>query len=98
MWYIQVLTIIIFYPWINSVSYHFSKGGSGWAGGIGNVYYDPCQDWLDLINMKLTSPNYPEPFDKLEDCTWYITGPSGHYVTLDFEMIDVIIKDMSFLI
>ena len=39
--------------------------------------------------MKLTSPNYPEPYDPLEYCTWTITAPKGHYVTLDFEEIDV---------
>ena len=69
--------------------YHFSKKGSGWTGGIKNIYHDPCQDWLDLVNMKLTSPNYPEPYDPLEDCTWNITAPQGHYVTLDFVSINV---------
>ena len=59
------------------------------AGGIENVYHDPCQDWLDLINMKVTSPNYPDAYDPLEYCTWNITAPHGHFVTLDFERIDV---------
>ena len=67
----------------------FSKNGSGWVGGIVNVYHDPCQEWLDLVNMKLTSPNYPKPFDQV-DCTWTITAPHGHYVTLDFELISVL--------
>ena len=39
--------------------------------------------------MKLTSPNYPEPYNPLEDCIWTITAPQGHYVTLEFERIDV---------
>ena len=39
--------------------------------------------------MKLTSPNYPKPFNKLEDCTWKITAPPGYLVTLDFDIIDV---------
>ena len=68
---------------------HFSKKGSGWVGGIENVYHDPCQDWMDLVNMKLTSPNYPKPYDPLEYCTWNITAPQGHFVTLNFETIDV---------
>ena len=59
------------------------------VGGIENVYHDPCQDWLDLIDMKLTSPNYPKPYNKMENCTWTITAPPGHFVTLDFERIDV---------
>ena len=68
---------------------HFSKAGSSWEGGIANVYHDPCQDWMDLINMKLTSPNYPEPYDPLEYCKWTITAPPGHLVTLNFETINV---------
>ena len=68
---------------------HFSKEGSRWESGIENVYHDPCQDWLDLIDMKLTSPNYPEPYDALENCTWRINAPPGHFVTLDFKRIDV---------
>ena len=67
----------------------FSIGGSSLIGGIENVYHDPCQDWLDLINMKLTSPNYPEPYKPLEHCNWKITAPPGHYVTLEFHKIDV---------
>ena len=39
--------------------------------------------------MKLTSPNYPKPFNKLKDCTWKITAPPGYLVTLDFDVIDV---------
>ena len=71
---------------------HFSKTSKGWVGGIENVYHDPCQDWLDLINMKLTSPNYPNPYDPLEQCKWTIAAPDGHFVTLDFELIDVSTK------
>ena len=59
------------------------------VGGIENVYHDPCQDWLDLINMKVTSPNYPDAYDPLEYCIWNITAPTGHFVTLDFEKLEV---------
>ena len=67
----------------------FSKSGSKWLGGIENIYHDPCQDWLDLINMKLTSPNHPNPYEPLEDCEWTINAPIGYYVTMEFEIIDV---------
>ena len=69
--------------------YHFSKSGSGWTSGIENVYIDPCQYWMDLINMKLTSPNYPDPYYQLENCTWTIIAPPGHFVSLEFEEINV---------
>ena len=57
--------------------------------GQKNLYIDPCDEWLDLINMKLTSPNYPDPYDPLTDCKWNLTADSGKYITLDFERIDV---------
>ena len=63
-------------------------------GGIENVYYDPCQDWLDLVDMKLTSPNYPDPYEPLELCEWTINAPTGHFVTLDLEIIDVSVKEI----
>ena len=44
---------------------------------------------MDLVNMKLTSPNHPKAYDPLEQCTWNITAHKGHYVTLDFVTIDV---------
>ena len=75
----------------------FSKSGSKWDGGIENVYYDPCQNWLDQINMKLSSPNHPEPFNQNEDCTWEIIAPQGHYITLEFEIIDVCNKEFTLL-
>ena len=44
--------------------------------------------------MKITSPNYPNTFDPLTNCIWSITAPQGHYVTVDFEVIDVSNEDM----
>ena len=67
----------------------FSKSGSKWSGGIEYVYHDPCQDWLDLINKKLTSPNYPEPYDPITVCNWTLTTKKGNYISLDFERIGV---------
>ena len=39
--------------------------------------------------MKLTSPNYPDPYDPLTDCKWNLTADPGKYITLNFERIDV---------
>ena len=58
-------------------------------GGIENVYHDPCQDWLDLIGMTLTSPNFPGRYNPLDNCTWIIKAPPEHFVSLNFEIIDV---------
>ena len=67
----------------------FSKNGSKWEDGIENKYHDPCQDWLDLIKFKLTSPNYPDAYDPLTNCKWNLTTDEGKYITLDFEIITV---------
>ena len=61
--------------------------------GQENLYEDPCQDWLDLINKKLTSPNYPEVYDKRTVCKWNLRAEKGYYISLDFERIDVSFKD-----
>ena len=53
------------------------------------MYEEPCDEWLDLVNNKLTSPNFPKPFDPLTECKWNLTAPHGHDVTLAFEIIDV---------
>ena len=66
-------------------------------GGIENVYHDPCQDWLDLINKKLTSPNYPEPYDPSTVCQWNLTTDKGYYISLDFERIGVSDENNHFL-
>ena len=57
--------------------------------GQENLYDDPCQDWLDLINKKLTSPNYPEDYDRHTNCKWNLTTEKGNYISLDFERIRV---------
>ena len=61
--------------------------------GQENLYDDPCQDWLDLINKKLTSPNYPADYDPNTICKWNLTTKEGHYISLDFEHISVSDKD-----
>ena len=73
--------------------FHFSKNGSESESGIEHKYHDQCQDWMDLINMKLTSPNYPEKYDSNTFCQWKLTTDKGNYISLDFENIWVSDKD-----
>ena len=61
--------------------------------GQENLYEDPCQDWLDLVNNGLTSPNYPEWYDPNTVCKWNLTAKKGNYISLDFEYIYVSNKD-----
>ena len=69
--------------------FHYSKHGEEYVVGQEHLYEDPCDEWLDLVNNKLTSPNFPEPIDTLTECQWNLTAPHGHYIALDFEIIDV---------
>ena len=71
------------------IGYLFSINGAELKVGQENLYDDPCQDWLDLINKKLTSPNYPEFYDPNTICKWNLTTEKGHYISLDFEHIEV---------
>ena len=66
-----------------------SKNAQEYNVGQENLYKDPCDELLDLINMKLTSPNYPEFYDPLTDCKWTLIANQGKYITLDFERIQV---------
>ena len=71
------------------IHFLFSINGAELEVGQENLYEDPCQDWLDLINKKLTSPNYPDRYDPNTNCKWNLTTEKGNYISLDFENIDV---------
>ena len=71
------------------IGYLFSINGAELEVGQENLYDDPCQDWLDLINEKLTSPNYPEDYDPSTVCKWNLTTEKGKYISLDFEHLYV---------
>ena len=60
-----------------------------------NLYEDPCQDWLDLINKKLTTPNVHN-HELNTVCKWKLTTDKGNYISLDFEYIMVSDKDNDF--
>ena len=69
--------------------YFHSVHGTELEVGQANLYDDPCQDWLDLVNKKLTSPNYPDEYEQNTVCKWYLTTDKGNYISLDFNMINV---------
>ena len=80
-------------PCISLICDLFSVNGKEFKVGQENLYEDPCQDWLDLINKKLTSPNYPDEYDPNTICKWHLTTDKGNYISLDFERIYVSDKD-----
>ena len=51
---------------------------------------DICQYWMDLENMKLSSPYFPQNyFDDGSVCDWFITAPEGNIISLEFHKFDV---------
>ena len=51
---------------------------------------DNCQYWLDLKDMKLTSPNYPNWYvTDGKGCDWLLTAPEGNIITLEFNDFEV---------
>ena len=68
---------------------YFSINAKELIVGQENLYKDPCDDWLDLINAKLISPNYPSPYEPETFCQWNLTTTIGSNIILDFGKIDV---------
>ena len=87
---LKIVSFFIFIRWY--IWIYYSKHGEEYVVGQEHLYEDPCDEWLDLVNNKLTSPNFPKAYDPLTECKWNLTAPEGYYVTIDFEIIDVSIK------
>ena len=45
-----------------------------------NCCYEPCNDWLDLENGILTSPNYPNSYPANTECSWTIHAPQHNQI------------------
>ena len=50
-----------------------------------NKIMSACQNWLELKQNILTSPNHPNT----TSCTWLITSYFGSYIILNFKFIEV---------
>ena len=51
--------------------------------------YDYCEQWLDMKNGMITSPEYPNPYNNFEECIWTISAEVNQTVLfhfLDFEV------------
>lgn len=56
---------------------------SGYA-NYTNCCYEHCNQWLDLENGILTSPNYPNSYPTEEECSWTLTANDDQMITLQF--------------
>ena len=56
-----------------------SVNGAEYVVGQENIYEDPCDDWLDLINKQITSPNYPKSYEPLTYCNWNLREKHGYF-------------------
>ena len=51
--------------------------------------YDYCEQWLDMKNGVIISPEYPIPYNNWEECIWTISAEENQTVLihfLDFEV------------
>ena len=46
--------------------------------------YDYCEQWLDMENGIITSPEYPNPYNNYEECIWTISAEENQTVLLQF--------------
>ena len=55
-----------------------------------NCCYEHCNDWLDLENGILTSPNYPYNYPANTECAWTVSAPQhSQIVTVQFTDFEV---------
>ena len=62
-----------------------------------NCCYEHCNDWLDLENGILTSPNYPYSYPENTECAWTISAPQHSQIVkvqfVDFEVRGILKLD-----
>ena len=46
--------------------------------------YNYCDQWLDMENGIITSPEYPYPYNNFEECIWTISAEENQTVLLHF--------------
>ena len=51
--------------------------------------YAYCEQWLDMDNGIITSPEYPNPYNNLEECIWTISAEENQTVLLNFLNFEV---------
>ena len=49
-----------------------------------NCCYEHCNEWLDLEAGILKSPGFPSNYANEKKCSWTISAPRNHFVTLEF--------------
>ena len=55
-----------------------------------NCCFETCNQWLDLENGTLKSPNYPSPYPYSTECAWTINAPNENQtVKLEFLYFDL---------
>ena len=52
-------------------------------------YHPFCEEWIDMKNGYLKSPNHPEPYDNNVTCKWGIISVKDQYVLLNFVAFEV---------
>lgn len=59
-----------------------------------NCCYEHCNDWLNLANGTISSPNYPNTYPKNMECSWTIVAPENKIITFQVQDLEVNTKQM----
>ena len=51
--------------------------------------YDYCEQWLDMKNGIITSPEYPNQYNNKEECVWTISAKENQTILLNFLYFEV---------
>ncbi|KAJ6666688.1 hypothetical protein lerEdw1_020412 [Lerista edwardsae] len=56
-----------------------------------SIYYSSlaCGGVQEGVSGVISSPNYPQPYDRSSHCSWLLVAPEGHTIALTFETFAV---------
>ncbi|XP_066485218.1 cubilin [Tiliqua scincoides] len=51
-----------------------------------SIYYSSmaCGGVQEAVSGVISSPNYPQPYNSSNHCSWHLVAPEGHTITLNF--------------
>ncbi|XP_043916230.1 cubilin-like [Protopterus annectens] len=59
------------------------------VGFLAKYLFSGCGGIQDGESGVVSSPNYPDPYDSMNRCTWLLRAPEGHTITITFTYFDV---------
>nr|CAB3234608.1 cubilin [Phallusia mammillata] len=80
----------------NEMTIRFRSDPYTVAGGFQATYsIAACGGTLVGTGGKITSPEYPSNYPLSTSCSWVVRGPAYHFLSFDFDMLDLATSDSS---